>query len=176
MALPALQSLPAPYSTTRIYLHWLSALIILWATVSGFGVALLPVNYPLRQWVESFNPQITSLFIPIFTWRLWLYLKSPSEQARGAGSLQKRFAKFIHALVYVCVSSVLLTGVMMMNHPVMLLGVMPLPQILHSLPTLAEAQQVHHALCAILAILVMLHLSAVLWHQLRGHPVLERML
>jgi superoxide oxidase len=176
MALPVSQSLPAHYSTTRIYLHWLSALVILWATVSGFGVELLPVDYPLRQWVETFNPQITSLFIPIFAWRVWLYLKSPSEQTRGTGSLQRRFAKLTHTLVYVCVSGVLLTGVMMMNHPVMLLGVMPLPQVLHSLTTLEDAHQVHHLLCATLAILVMLHLSAVLWHQLRGHSVLERML
>lgn len=176
MALPGLQSMPAPYSTTRIHLHWLSALVILWATVSGFGVALLPVNYPLRQWVEAFNPQITSLFIPVFAWRLWLYLKSPSEQTCGAGHLQRRFAKFTHTLVYACVAGVLLTGVMMMNHPVMLLGVMPLPQVIHSLPTLAEAQQVHHALCAMLAVLVVLHLSAVLWHQLQGHSVLGRML
>ncbi|MGO4801618.1 cytochrome b [Pseudomonas sp. W22_MBD1_FP4] len=176
MVPPVLQSMPAPYSTTRIYLHWLSALVILWATVSGFGVALLPVNYPLRQWVEAFNPQITSLFIPIFAWRLWLYLKSPFEQSCGAASLQRRIAKITHTLVYVCVSGVLLTGVMMMNHPVMLLGVMPLPQILHALPTLAEARQVHHVLCAILATLVVLHLSAVLWHQLRGRSVLGRML
>ncbi|MEF9672217.1 cytochrome b/b6 domain-containing protein [Pseudomonas sp. PCH446] len=167
---------PKPYTTTRIYLHWISALVILWATLSGFGVTLLPVNHPLRQWVESVNPQITSLFIPLFAWRLWLYLSTSSEQSTGTGDLQKNIAKLTHTLIYLCVSGVLLTGVVMMNHPVLLLGIMPLPQLLHSPPALAEIQQLHHLLCTMLAALVALHLAAVVRHQLRGNPVLRRML
>jgi len=64
----------------------------------------------------------------------------------------------------------------MMNHPVLLLGIMPLPQLLHSVPALADVQQLHHLLCAMLAALVGLHLAAVLQHQLRGSSVLRRML
>jgi len=173
---PVLQSLPKPYTTTRIYLHWISALVILWATLSGFGVTLLPVNHPVRQWVETFNPQITSLFIPFFAWRLWLYLSTSSEQSTDTRDLQKSIAKLTHTLIYLCVSGVLLTGVVMMNHPVLLLGIMPLPQLLHSLPALAEVHQLHHLLCTLLAALVALHLAAVVRHQLRGSSVLRRML
>ncbi|WP_256346590.1 cytochrome b/b6 domain-containing protein [Pseudomonas gingeri] len=171
-----MQSLPKPYTTTRIYLHWISALVILWATLSGFGVTLLPANHPVRQWVESFNPQITSLFIPFFAWRLWLYLSTSSEQSTDTRDLQKSIAKLTHTLIYLCVSGVLLTGVVMMNHPVLLLGIMPLPQLLHSLPALAEVHQLHHLLCTLLAVLVALHLAAVVRHQLRGSSVLRRML
>lgn len=176
MVYPVLQSPPKPYTSTRIYLHWISALVILWATLSGFGVTLLPVNHPVRQWVESVNPQITSLFIPLFAWRLWLYLSAPSEQSAGIRDLQKSIAKLTHTLIYLSISGVLLTGVVMMNHPVLLLGIIPLPQLLHSVPALADVQQLHHLLCAMLAALVALHLAAVLRHQLRGRSVLRRML
>jgi len=176
MVHPVLQSPPRPYTDARIFLHWISALVILWATLSGFGVTLLPVNHPVRQWVESLNPQLTSLFIPLFAWRLWLYLTTSSESAAGTRGLQKSIARLAHTLIYLSVSGVLLTGVMMMNHPVLLLGIMPLPQLLHSLPALAEVQQLHHLLCTLLAALVALHLAAVLQHQLRGRSVLRRML
>jgi len=99
-------SLPAedeasPYSRPRIFLHWLSAAIILWATFSGFGVVLLDTNDPFRQWVESFNPQITSLFIPFFAWRLWLAIKNPS--ARERNTAQQRVASAAHKAIYAAV-------------------------------------------------------------------------
>lgn len=100
-------SLPAedeasPYSRPRIFLHWLSAAIILWATFSGFGVVLLDTKDPFRQWVESFNPQITSLFIPFFAWRLWLAIKSPP--ARERSTAQQRVASAAHKAIYAAVS------------------------------------------------------------------------
>jgi len=161
------------YSKPRIFLHWLSAAIILWATFSGFGVVLLDANDPFRQWVESFNPQITSLFIPFFAWRLWLAVKSRSPQARSTA--QERLASAAHKALYVAVSGVLITGVLMMSHPVMLLALVPLPQLIHSKTVLLELHEVHHVLCAALAALVALHLAAVVMHQVRGKSVLRRM-
>lgn len=161
------------YSKPRIFLHWLSAAIILWATLSGFGVVLLDANDPFRQWVESFNPQITSLFIPFFAWRLWLTIKAtPLRKRRSA---QEHLASATHTALYVAVSGVLITGVLMMTHPVTLMAVITLPQLIHSQLTLLKLHELHHVLCAVLAGLVALHLAAVVLHQLRGKSVLGRM-
>lgn len=161
------------YSKPRILLHWLSAAVTLWATLSGFGVALLDLNDPFRQWVESFNPQLTSLFIPFFAWRLWLAIKSRPQRAHR--NAQERLASAAHKAIYVAVSGVLITGVLMMSHPVMLLALVPLPQLVHSKVALLELHELHHVLCAILAGLVALHLAAVVMHQVRGKSVLGRM-
>ncbi|MCF7531384.1 cytochrome b [Pseudomonas petrae] len=161
------------YSRTRIFLHWLSAAVILWATFSGFGVALLDQSNPIRQWVESFNPQLTSLFIPFFVWRLWLAVKAPSPST--AKNVQARLASAAHNSIYGAVAGVLITGVLMMSHPVMLLALVPLPQFIHSKIALLELHQVHRALCAALAGLMALHLAAVVLHQVRGKSVLGRM-
>ena len=161
------------YSKTRILLHWLSAAVILWATSSGFGVSLLDQSDPFREWVESFNPQLTSLFIPFFVWRLWLAVKAPARDT--AKNAQARLASAAHKAIYAAVAGVLITGVLMMSHPVMLLALVPLPQLIHSKIALLELHEVHHALCAALAGLVALHLGAVVMHQVRGKSVLGRM-
>ncbi|MFY1666135.1 cytochrome b [Pseudomonas sp. Pseu.R1] len=161
------------YTKPRIFLHWLSAAIILWATFSGFGVVLLDANDPFRQWVESFNPQITSLFIPFFAWRLWLAVRAGSPLKPETA--QERVAGLAHKAIYLAVTGVLITGVLMMNHPVMLMAFIPLPQLIHSKIALLELHELHHVLCAILAGLVALHLTAVVLHQVRGKSVLGRM-
>jgi cytochrome b561 len=155
-----------------VLLHWLSAVIILWATFSGFGVALLPEGNGVRAWVESLNPQVTTLFIPLFLWRLWLYLKARPEQAQTA---RQKIARLAHAALYLLVVGVLATGVLMMSHPVVLLAWLPLPQLVHSVDALAQLHTVHHILCAALGALVAVHILAVLQHQLAGHSVLYRM-
>ncbi|WP_341522233.1 cytochrome b/b6 domain-containing protein [Pseudomonas sp. G.S.17] len=165
---------PKPYSSVRVFLHWLSALIIIWATVSGFGVALLPKGDALRQWVEALNPQVSTLFIPFFAWRFWLHLKAP-KPATTAKSTQATLARVTHSVLYLLIAGVLITGVLMMTHPVILLTLIPMPQLIHSTPALAELRSVHHLLCALLAVLVILHLLAVIKHQVTGRSVLYRM-
>ncbi|MFJ3482624.1 cytochrome b [Pseudomonas sp. NPDC090202] len=171
---PASADEASAYSRSRIVLHWLSAAIILWATFSGFGVVLLDPQDPIRQWVESFNPQLTSLFIPFFAWRLWLAIRATPP--REHSSAQQRLANAAHKAIYAAVSGVLITGVLMMSHPVTLLALIPLPQLVHSKMALLELHELHHLLCAALAGLVALHLAAVVMHQVRGKSVLGRMI
>lgn len=161
------------YSKPRIFLHWLSAAVILWATFSGFGVVLLDSNHPFRQWVESFNPQLTSLFIPLFAWRLCLAIKAAPHLRHTP---KERLASAAHTAIYAAVSGVLITGVLMMTHPVTLMALITLPQLIHSKIALVQLHELHHALCAVLAGLVALHLAAVVMHQVRGKSVLGRML
>jgi cytochrome b561 len=162
-------SAESPYTPARKYLHWLSALIILWATFSGFGVGLLAPDDPLRVWVENLNPQLTSLFIPFFLMRLWLYLRDRDTEVHN------RVAGLVHGLLYLMILSVLLSGVLMMTHPVRMLSLVTFPQLIHSSQVLDRIHEAHHVLCALLALLVAMHLGAVAVHALRGESVLYRM-
>jgi cytochrome b561 len=155
-----------------VLLHWISAVVIIWATFSGFGVALLPEHDAVRAWVENLNPQLTTVFIPFFLWRLWLYLKAGPEEAQ---STRQKIARLAHLALYLLIFGVLLTGVLMMSHPVTLFSLLPLPQLVYSVDALAELHTVHHILCAALGVAVAGHVLAVLQHQLAGHSVLYRM-
>jgi len=169
---PSLPSSNA-YSPSRVYLHWISAAVILWATFSGFGVALLAPDDRFRVWVESFNPQLTSVFIPVFMWRAWLAVKADSKAS--SQTLQERLARWAHTAIYLTVTGVLITGVLMMTHPVEMLDLFELPQLVHSTTALRRLHEVHHVLCALLAGLVAVHVLAVVQHQVLGRSVLGRM-
>lgn len=162
-----------PYSASRVYLHWISAAVILWATFSGFGVAVLAPDDSFRAWVESFNPQLTSVFIPVFMWRAWLAMTANSKAPLR--TLQEHLAHWAHLAIYVTVTGVLITGALMMTHPVTMLGLIQLPQLIHSATALITLHEVHHVLCAALAGLVVLHVMAVVQHQVLGRSVLGRM-
>ncbi|MBB5372097.1 cytochrome b/b6 domain-containing protein [Acidocella aromatica] len=171
-----IESMPAsrPYSRTRIMLHWLSAGVILWASLTGFIVAQLPRGNPVRQVIDILNPQITTLFIPFFLWRLALYLRAAPWWRSGA-TLQQRAATSAHMALYASISAVLVSGLFMMSAPWHLLGLIPMPQLTHGVAALQTAHDCHHAACMALAWLISAHLAAVALHQLGGQPILRRM-
>jgi cytochrome b561 len=163
-----------PYSRRRVLLHWLSAAIILWALVSGFYVALNSVSASTEQWVGSLNVSLTTLFIPFFLWRAWLFVCELAP--RGATlSLDKRLALAVHGLIYLVIGVVLVTGVLMMKSAISVFGLVQFPQPLAD-PALIELANTVHALsCMVLSLLVALHLCAVLWHEFSGRSVVRRM-
>ncbi len=165
---------PRPYSRTRIMLHWLSAGVILWASITGFIVVQLPQGNPVRQAIDMLNPQITTLFIPFFAWRLALYLRAAPWRRPGA-TLQQRAAGAVHMALYASITAVLVSGLFMMPAPWRLAGLIPMPQLTHGDAALQAAHGYHHAACMALAGLITVHLAAVALHQLGGRPILRRM-
>ncbi|AUM67889.1 cytochrome b [Pseudomonas fluorescens] len=162
------------YSRRRVLLHWLSAIIILWALASGFYVAFNPVSASTEQWVGSLNVSLTTLFIPFFVWRTWLFV-CELEPRGTVLSLNKRLALAVHALIYLVIGVVLVTGVLMMKSAISVFGLVRFPQPLAD-PLLIELANTVHALsCMVLSLLVALHLCAVLWHEFSGRRVVRRM-
>ncbi|WP_447767726.1 cytochrome b [Pseudomonas kilonensis] len=162
------------YSRRRVLLHWLSAVIILWALASGFYVALNPVSASTQQWVGSLNVSLTTLFIPCFVWRAWLFV-CEREPSGAALSLDKRLALAVHGLIYLVIGVVLVTGVLMMKSAISVFGLVRFPQPLADPVSIELANTVHTLSCVVLAMLVALHLCAVLWHEFSGRRVVRRM-
>lgn len=165
----------APYPPVRIALHWLSAAVILWATASGFMAASAPEGCALRRAIDLINPQLTTLFIPVFACRLGLFLHH--RPWRGWTRVQpvQKAALLGHGLLYLAVTAVLVTGFLMMPAPWDLLGLLPMPTPLHATGWLVPMHAVHRLACMTLALLVLGHLAAVAAHHWAGDPVLRRM-
>jgi len=164
-----------PYPPFRIALHWLSAAVVLWATITGFLVASQPAGGAFRRSIDLINPQVTTLFIPFFAWRLALFLRSRPWRGWTQLALGKRAALIGHGLLYFAVTMVLLTGFLMMPAPWHLLGLLPMPSPLQNTGWLAPMHAVHRLCCRVLALLVLGHLAAVAAHHGAGDPVLRRM-
>ncbi|GAB0118865.1 cytochrome b [Acidisoma sp. 7E03] len=165
----------AAYSVRRIALHWLSAGVILWATVSGFLAASQPPGSALRDAIDLINPQLTTLFIPFFVWRLGLFLAHWPRPRRVPLPVAQKAAQAGHALLYGAITLVLTSGYLMMPVPWHLLGLVPMPSPLQGTPWLGPMHGLHRLCCMALALLVCGHLAAVAAHHWAGDPVLRRM-
>lgn len=174
--MPASITVEPAYGRVRIILHWLSAIVILWALATGFSASFFSKHSPFRTAIDAINPQAATLLIPFFVWRLGLYLAAKPWAGWAEAGLQARCASFAHAALYAVITLVLVSGVVMMPEPWMFLGLMPMPVLLHTPAALAAAFQFHEVSCLLLLMLVGLHLAAVAWHLCQGHAVLRRMM
>lgn len=163
------------YSKQQMLLHWVSAAVILWTLVTGFYVANINVANDTKQWVAGVNVSLTTLFIPVFCWRLVLFVRHLRHERMAQVSPGKMLAMVVHRLIYVLVVVVLLSGVLMMDRPIPVFGLLEFPQPLNDVALTDGFFVLHIWACTGLAVLVAMHIGAVILHELRGYRVLRRM-
>lgn len=163
------------FSPTARFLHWLSAAIILWATVSGLFISMADVSEGVKHWIGVFNVSTTTIFIPFFLWRLYYRLRHPVPEYKDFSSMDTMKAKVVHWTMYLLVFVVLLSGVLMMDAPFIFLGIIELPQLVTHPALLQLFIDIHTFSTRFLALLVVIHLFAVAFHEWRGVAILRRM-
>ncbi|QUG77114.1 cytochrome B [Erwinia sp. E602] len=164
------------YSQPRIWLHWLSAAVIIWGTMSGFYIPLGKPDAETAGLISFINVSLTTCFIPFFVLRIIYCMKhkSPPEEAMQKGT--NKIARVMHLVLYVNITVVLVTGVLMMERDINVFNLFSFPAPL-SQPHLTQFfHSLHIVFCASLALLVLLHILAVVKHQLAGKGVMHRML
>ncbi len=154
----------------------MSALVILWATASGFYNAFFTPTPHIKTWIAWFNVSLTTLFIPFFLLRiacLWLHGK-PDCSLLSAH--EKKIARVAHALLYINISAVLITGVLMMDRPINVFHVITLPQPITAAYLIGGFNVAHKVFCISLSMLIVAHLLAVIKHHLAGKDIIKKML
>ncbi|MGE8352608.1 MAG: cytochrome b [Pseudomonas protegens] len=161
------------YSRPHVLLHWTFACIIIWATVSGFGNALLDLPTVIADGISFVNVSLTFMLIPLFGLRILCALDH--REPVHANRTLRLLAKCGHLALYVMTGFVLVTGVLMMERPINLFGVLSLAQPLQE-PLLTDFFNVlHKYACVALALLVAGHVAAVAVHHWHGEKLLQRM-
>ncbi|WP_160105278.1 cytochrome b [Pseudomonas izuensis] len=163
------------YSGQRVWLHWLSAAVIIWTLASGFYVAMVEVPVRISQWVAFINVSLTTVFIPFFVWRLGIFVAHVRSMDLSILSVEKKLVFFVHTLIYFVVTVVLATGVLMMDRPIDVFGVVEIAQPLSDPALIARFFTIHVWSCLFLSLLIAVHVGAVIVHELCGHRVLRRM-
>lgn len=163
------------YSTQRVWLHWLSAAVIVWTLASGFFVACVEVPAHVRERVAFVNVSLTTVFIPFFVWRLSLFVIHARHTRVSTLSLIENLAVVAHTLIYLTVTVVLLTGVLMMDRPIDVFGMVEIAQPLSDAALIALSVTIHVWSCLVLTLLIVMHVGAVVFHELCGHRILRRM-
>ena len=156
------------YTTTAIVLHWALALMIAGTFVFGLYMTSLPMSptrLKLYNWHKWAGIVILTLSALRLLWRLTH--RPPSDVPMPAW--QQRVAHLTHAALYLLFFAVPLVGWAYSSaagFPIVVFGVLPLPDFVPVDRTLADAiKPWHGALAFALAGCVVLHVAAALKHQ-----------
>ena len=167
--------LPGYYSRLQIGLHWLSAVVILWALVTGSLLSFLELPAEIKGGMASFNVSLTTLFIPFFLLRLYVAASRSAAILHASWTLQQVAARLTHRAIYSSTTVVLISGVLMMQHSADVFGVARFGPVLTHAWLREWFTQIHTWSCVALAALITLHVAAVIKHQLSGHSIIRRM-
>ena len=167
------------YSGIAIALHWLLALAILGAFIVGVYMSDLPVSpqrLKLYHWHKWAGICILALSGLRLLWRLTH--RPPADVAMPAW--QRQSAHAVHILLYLLFFAVPLAGWAYSSaagFPVVVFGVLPLPDFVAPSKELAEAiKPLHKILAFTMAALVLAHVAAALKHHfVDGDGLLSRM-
>lgn len=169
------------YTATAVMLHWVTAALIISATVLGIYMHELPFS-PFKLKLYSYHKWIGVTVVMLAPVRLaWRYSHRPPGLPANMPSWEKNAAKLAHGALYAFMIAVPLTGwVMSSAHgfQTVYLGVLPIPDLLGKDKELAEAlEKVHAILNFIFMALVLTHVAAALKHHfINKDNVLARML
>ena len=167
------------YSGIAIALHWLLALAILGAFIVGVYMSDLPVSpqrLKLYNWHKWAGICILALSALRLLWRLTH--RPPADVAMPAW--QRQSAHAVHILLYLLFFAVPLAGWAYSSaagFPIVVFGVLPLPDFVAPSKELAEAiKPAHKILVFTMALLVLAHVAAALKHHfVDGDGLLSRM-
>lgn len=162
-------ALPARYDALSIALHWLLALSI----VANFSLGVYMHELPVSPWrLKLFNwhkwAGMTILVLSALRLLWRLTHRPPADVPMPVW--QQRASHAVHGLMYALFFAVPLAGWAYSSaagFPVVVFGVLPLPDWVPVSPWLAKAlKEVHEGLASALGVLVLLHVAAALKHQL----------
>ena len=157
---------PARYGAVAICFHWLLALALTASFSLGVYMADLPFSpqrVRLYNWHKWTGITILAFSLARLLWRLW---RPPAlvEMPRW----QRIAASATHAAMYLLFFAVPLAGWAYSSatgFPVVVYGILPLPEFVPVDKALAEVlKQRHGNLAWLLAVLVVLHVAAALKH------------
>lgn len=171
---------PAPrYTLVAIVLHWLLALAIVVAFCVGVYMSDLPVS-PTRLKLYNWHKWAGICILALSALRLlWRLLNRPPADV-PMPAWQTKAAHLTHGLMYALFFAVPLAGWAYSSaagFPIVLFGVLPLPDFVGPDKALAESlKPLHPTLAFALAGLVVLHVAGALKHQFVDRDgLLERM-
>ena len=175
---------PRRYTRTAMLLHWVLGL----ALIALFGVGVYMADLPfspqrlkLYNWHKWAGMAVLALAALRLAWRL---VRRPPPLPAAVASAMPAWQRLAHhgthGLMYLLFFAVPLTGWAYSSasgFPIVWFGVWPLPDLLAADKALAEAIKPWHGWAAFaLAALVLVHVAAVLKHQLIDRDgVLSRM-
>lgn len=167
------------YARTARVLHWLIAILLLGQFIFGWWLGDIPRNTPARGYFVNLHKSTGLIIGLLILWRLyWRLRHSPPPFPAVMTRWQQRLAAASHHALYACMLVMPLSGYLASNfsrHGVKFFNAVTLPpwgpddKLLY-----AVFNQTHKTTAMLLLALVLLHVSAAVWHGLRRDGIFSR--
>lgn len=165
----------AKYSTLQKWLHAVSMIIILWLMVSGYYAALVTKSEDVKHAIGAFNVALATLFTPVFFFRMYVSFGNGYADVVKSKDVMRFVAFLAHAMIYISTSVIMVSGILMMDREISLFGLFTFSPLLTDPHIISGFSFSHNMACYCLALLLVMHVAAVIKHQLAGNPVLKGM-
>jgi cytochrome b561 len=172
---------PLRWSATAKWFHWSTAVVVLVQLPLGWTARAWPLS-PLKLDLFVWHKSLGFVVLLLTAMRLAARIGSPAPALpAGMTERERRLARSAHAALYAILVAMPLSGWVVnsaANVPFRIFRWIPVPAIVAPDKAVADAaSKVHLALFVLLAIVLVLHVGAALWHHLvRRDDVLVRML
>ncbi|HGY9578816.1 TPA: cytochrome b [Vibrio harveyi] len=165
-AIPCVQNTSTQhYDAFSKWLHWAMAVIIIYATLAGYGMLFvmdMPQVFHVLSTLNMSFATIASVLL-IVRWGGSFFRKAP-ELPKSVSNTQKSIAKLTHGAIYLVMFVVFVSGFLMLKHEYPFFWLFTIPNPISNAEVNAFFFMVHRFGCATLASLVLLHALAALKH------------
>lgn len=171
----------AKYSPTALWLHWLTALLILAILPIAWIMGDMAKDNPARDTLFMVHKSLGVTIFAIVVLRLVWRATHPAPPLPGnLAKWEALFAKISHFLLYFILLVMPISGYILSaasNHPVNFFNLVQLPLLPQDKPLAKAADFVHVSLQWAVYALISLHVLATAWHMtVRRDGILNRML
>lgn len=165
------------YDGLARFLHWVFAAVIIYASVVGYVLAHT-AGGAVHDFLSRLNMSLSTVLILLFPLRLgWKFARVEPRALPVASTWQRSLAAGVHNLMYLTIFTVLASGFLMIPNGYSFFGLIEIHTPFARGALTDHMFAVHRASCALLAGLIVLHVLAVVKHQLIARiNVLARML
>ncbi|SDG38422.1 cytochrome b [Paraburkholderia phenazinium] len=165
------------YDGLTRFFHWVFAAVIIYASVVGYALAHT-AGGAVHDFLSRLNMSVSTVLILLFPLRLiWKFVRAEPRALPVASAWQRSLASGVHNLIYLTIFTVLASGFLMVPNGYSFFGVVEIHTPFAKGALTEHIFAVHRASCALLAGLIVLHVLAVVKHQLIARiNVLGRML
>ncbi len=168
------------YTRTAVALHWIVAALVITAIAMGWTMSDMvfsPLKLRLFNWHKWIGVTVLALLFVRLLWRV----SHPPPAPLPMPAWQRLSAQILHGALYLMLLVQPLTGWIYTNAsgiPIVYLGLIPLPSLVHKDKALAEfVKEIHSAGGWVLAVAIGLHvLAAIKHHCFDRDDTLRRML
>ncbi|MGL5345596.1 MAG: cytochrome b [Plesiomonas sp.] len=168
------------YDRLSRVLHWIMAAIIIYATFAGYAMHLVVDSKPhVFSFLSTLNISLATVGTVLFFVRwIWRFFRvSPGLKIDNIPKNQINIAKMAHSVIYFAMFMVFFSGFLMIKESYLFFWMIEVPNPISSVPINDFFFTVHRIACIFLALMVLLHVAAVVKHHLvLRNNVLLRML